>query len=325
MPSLSVALLVSAPAWRGSGASFGKIATGLARAGHRPLLVTAADDVTRRFVQQGLPVRQLPLVRTGWRELREVGRLLREWPPDVVLADAPRDLRLAAAATGLHRTPIIFRYNLSGRPLPGDPVSRIFFARIAAVVLQSGYARDRACRTSPWLMRRPHRVIGNGYDGEALRPDPAAGVRFRQRHRIPPAQPVILSGAALYHDKGYAVALQAVARLAERRPLTYVVCGDGAERAALEGIAAELRMPALFLGQLGASDLADAMNAADVVLHPAPGELFPNLVAEAMARERAVIGVDSGATPELLGRDGMAGRLVATDDPELMASELEKL
>jgi glycosyltransferase involved in cell wall biosynthesis len=106
---------------------------------------------------------------------------------------------------------------------------------------------------------------------------------------------------------------------------TWLVAGEGADRAALEAEAARLGVPVRFLGPLPAEQLASAMQAADIVLHPAPGELFPNVVAEAMALERPVVALDSGAAPELLGRDGKAGVLVPEEDPLALSEGLSEL
>ncbi len=321
----SVVLLISAPAWRGSGTSFAKIAAGLRRAGHRAILVTAAPDVTARFRALGLPVRELPLTQTGWREALAVARLLREVAADLVLCDTPRDLRLGALATLGRRTSVVFRYNLSGRALPTDFANRLLWRRIDAVVFQSEYARERAHRTSPWMARLPGPLIPNGYDGGWHRPDTSAGSAFRARHGIAPEAGLVVSAAALFLDKGHGVALAALAQVAAVRQVLFLLCGAGAEREAIAAEAARLGAPARFMGLLPPEELGAALNAADVVLHPAAGELFPNVVAEAMACGRAVVGVDAGAVPELLGRDGAAGVLVPAGDAEPMAAAVAGL
>lgn len=312
--TLSVALLTSAPAWRGSGTSLAKIALGLGRAGHRAVVLTGSEAVVARLEAEGVTAVRVSLHRTGWRELRAVSAALRAVAADVALADTPRDVRLAALATAFRPVPLVFRYNLSRRVLPGDPVTRLFFGRVGAIAYQSRYARDRAHRSSPWLAGRRGEILPNGYDGLQLCPDPEAPARFRRALGLDPARSLVLCGAALFLDKGYATAVEVLAAVAASRPVEVVICGDGDDRSRIAGLAERARVPVRFLGLLSRPAWYEALNAADVVFHPAGGELFANLVAEAMALARPVVAVDSGSTPEVMGRDGGSGVLVPEGD-----------
>lgn len=323
--SLSIVVLTSAPAWRGSGTSLAKVARGLTRAGHRALVLTASDEAAVRFAAEGVVARRIPLQRTGWRELRAVGAALRGADAGLVLTDSPRDVRLATLATALHPVPLVFRYNLSRRVLVGDPLTRLLFGRVGAIAYQSGYARERAVRTSPWLAVRPGEIIRNGYDGTLHRPDAAAGERFRRTHGLPSGHGIVVSGAALFLDKGYATAIEAMARVAATRPVAYLICGAGDDASAIAALAARSQLPVRFLGQLDRPAWAAALDAADLVLHPTVGELFANVVAEAMLQARAVVAVDSGATPEVMGPGGRAGLLVPEGDVAAMSAGITGL
>ena len=267
-----------------------------------------------------MKVHQVPLARTGWREIRAVARVLRDEGAQVVLADMERDLRVAALATLLRPLPLIFRYNLSRRTLEGHAFSRFLFRRVGMITFQSAYARDRALRTSPWLSSWPSEVIANGYDAGWHRPDATAALRFRGALGIPADARVVLSGAALFLDKGYALAIEAMRTLQARRAVEYVICGAGDDASAISSLADRSGVRVRFTGQLDQAEWRGALNAADVVLHPTPGELFPNIVAEAMLVGRALVAVESGATPELVGRSGGAGVLVPEGDATALAT-----
>jgi glycosyltransferase involved in cell wall biosynthesis len=322
---ISAALLTSAPAWRGSGTSLVKIAAGLERAGHHAVVLAGPDAVRARFESGGASVRQVPLARTGWREIRAVARVLRSEGTRVVLADMERDLRLAALATLLHPLPLIFRYNLSRRTLEGHALSRFLFRRVGMITFQSAYARDRALRTSPWLGSWPSEVIANGYDAGRYRPDSTAAAAFRRQHGLSPDANVVLSGAALFLDKGYALAIDAMRLLRAQHDVEYVICGAGDDAGAISALADRAGLKPRFTGQLDQAAWLGALNAADVVLHPTPGELFPNIVAEAMLVGRALVAVDAGATPELVGPGGEAGLLVAEGDATGLAAAVRAL
>jgi glycosyltransferase involved in cell wall biosynthesis len=323
--SLSVVLLTSAPAWRGSGASLAKIARGLARAGHRAVVLSGSEEVCARLADEGVTATKVPLQRTGWREVRALSASLRRLAADLVLVDTPRDVRLAALATAWRPIPIVFRYNLSRRVLESHPGSRLLFLRVGAIAYQSEYARDRALRTSPWLAGRRGEVIRNGYDRALQVSDPAVIAKFRAAHGLGANRATILSGAALFLDKGHMLAIDAMARVTATRPVDFVVCGTGDDAALIRAAADRAGLTVRFVGQLAGPDWHAALASADIVLHPSTGELFGNVVAEAMLQARAVVAVDSGATPEVMGRDGAAGVLVPPDDAVALASAVTAL
>ncbi len=323
--SLSVVLVTSAPAWRGSGVSFAKIARGLERAGHRAAVLSGSEEVCARFAAEGVTATQVTLRRTRWGEIRALGAFLRRRAADVVLVDTPRDVRLATLATGLQTIPIVYRYNLHRRVLDSHLGSRLLLLRVAAVAYQSEYARDRALRTSPWLSNRPSEVIRNGYDRALPVSDPTVIEKFRAAHGLEPNRGMVLSGAALFLNKGYALAIEALARVAAARPVDYVVCGAGDDAHRIRETSDRAGLPIRYLGQLSSADWLVALHSADIVLHPATGELFGNVVAEAMLHARAVVALDSGATPEVVGRDGVAGLLVPPDDPGALANAVTSL
>ena len=322
---LSAVLLTSAPAWRGSGTSLAKIACGLERAGHRAVVLAGPERVRARFADAGVRALQVPLDRTGLREIRAVARVLRAERADVVLVDMERDLRLAALASLFRPVPLVFRYNLSRRSLEDHAFSRFLFRRVRAVTFQSAYARDRALRTSAWLAEWPSEVIANGYDAARHQPDPAAAAAFRTAHAIPPGARLVVSGAALFLDKGYEVAIEAMRRVAVTLAVEYLICGAGDDAPRITALARAAGLRVRFTGQLSQGDWFAALNAADVVLHPTPGELFPNIVAEAMLVGRPLVAVDSGATPELVGPGGHTGVLVAEGDAAGIAAAIQAL
>ena len=129
----------------------------------------------------------------------------------------------------------------------------------------------------------------------------------------------MLSGAALFLDKGYALAIEAMRLVAATRDVAYVVAGAGDDATGITALAERAGIRVHFTGQLDQEDWFAALNAADVVLHPTPGELFPNIVAEAMLLGRALVALDSGATPEILGEGG-AALMVPEGDTAAMAS-----
>jgi glycosyltransferase involved in cell wall biosynthesis len=240
---------------------------------------------------------------------------LREHRTRVVLADAPRDVRIARYASLLRRRAIAWRYNLHGRRLATDPLQHFLFRGLRHVVHQSRYAAIRLAESTPWLRRIPHSVVPNGFDLGALVPDRARGLAWRDRHGIDRAASLVLTPTPVLAEKSVEVAAAAVARVASERPVTWAVTDTAARLAPLPS-------PAIPLGTLEPAELHDAMRAADVVLLPAAAELFGNVTAEAMALGCAVVAAAGGGTPEVIGD---AGRCFPVGDAKAAARMVSDL
>ncbi|MFQ5844180.1 MAG: glycosyltransferase [Planctomycetota bacterium] len=102
-------------------------------------------------------------------------------------------------------------------------------------------------------------------------------------------------------------------------PARLLLVGDGPERAAVEGLAAELgvRDRVHFLGQQGSVERL--MRAADLFLLPSETESFGLAALEAMACGVPPLASDVGGLPELV-TDGVSGALCPVGDVGGMAA-----
>jgi len=323
---MRVAFLTSANGWRGSGASYAKLAHGFGERGHAAHLVTAAPQLTERVAALGLPVTQIPGRNTGPREVWALLELLRRHRIDAIVADTPRDVRLSAWVTLVHRARVVYRYNLNYRRPRTHLMDRIYLSRVDACIYQSRWIEDDAVGHAAGMRRIPAYRIPNGYDTRRYAPRPEEGRRFRVRWNIPVDVPVVLTLAKLTRNKGQEVAMAALARLRRSgTPLIYLVCGDGGREGELRSLAASLDLPTIFTGLLEADQIVAALAASDLVVHPSLREIFPNAVGEAMACARPVVAADAGGTAELIGDDGSAGLLVPPGDPAALAAAVGAL
>ena len=322
---LQVVLVTGNTGWRGSSASFAKIAQGLLAAGHGAHLVAGGAPLTRRFRELGLPATELPLRDTGPREVRALRGILRAEGARAVLVDTPRDLRVSLYA-GWFRLPVVYRYNLNYRRPRTDLGDRFYLALTAGFVYQSAYIQREAERYQPFLARRRQWRIPNGYDLDGvLRPRPDAGPALRARLGIPAEVPIVLTGSHFGAGKDHEIVFEALGRLAAGgRRFAYVLPGTGIREPDLRARAQALGVPAHFLGFVEPQDLPLVIAGADLVAHPGATEIFPNAVAEAMALERPVVAGNGGGTPEVVGREG-AGVLVPPDDVPAWARAIDAL
>lgn len=322
---MRVALLTSATGWRGSGASYAKLARGLQDRGHTVHLVTSGGSLSARLREEGLDISEISRtsrVRAVWG----LQRILRSIHAQVILADTAHDVRLVACATVLRRARILYRYNVHYRRPRRPLVDRLCLRRVAACVYQSRYIHDDTVKHMPRMASIPSFEVPNGYDTSRYAPHDEAAATFREQYRIPPSTRVVLTAARLTKNKGHEVALAALNRVhREGLDLLWVVCGDGNLEGELVSLAGAYNLPTRFTGLLDSRSMVGAYSAADLVVHPSLQEIFPNAVGEAMACARPVIAADAGGTGELIGRDGTAGVLIPPADPDALADAVRTL
>jgi glycosyltransferase involved in cell wall biosynthesis len=159
------------------------------------------------------------------------------------------------------------------------------------------------------------RLLPHGVDLDRFRPSPE-----------PPDTPLrLLAVGRLVPKKGFAVLLDAVARL--RRPVHLRIVGDGPER---ERLLQARRGDVVLAAPLTHAELPEAYAAAHAVVVPsqcdASGDRdgLPNVVLEAMAAGRAVVASDVGAIATAV-RDEETGLLVPPGDPATLAAAIERL
>jgi glycosyltransferase involved in cell wall biosynthesis len=172
----------------------------------------------------------------------------------------------------------------------------------------------------------------------------AAGARARlvphgvDRTRFRPSEPAAPGGRAvrllavgrLVEKKGFDVLLRGLA--AFRDDWTLRIVGDGPERDRLAGIAAALRLGdrVTFVGACTHRDLPAEYAHADVVVVPSvvdgagDRDGLPNVVLEAMACARPIVGTRVGAIRAAV-RHGRTGLLVESGSPDGLANAVRVL
>jgi len=140
----------------------------------------------------------------------------------------------------------------------------------------------------------------------------------------------ILAVGRLVEKKGFGVLVRALAHT--RRPSALRIVGDGPERSRLEALAAELRLHGrvTFAGACTHRDLPREYARADLVVVPSVVDLtgdrdgLPNVVLEAMASARPIVGTRVGAIDSAV-QDGRTGLLVAPGSPAALAAAIDRL
>jgi glycogen synthase len=145
--------------------------------------------------------------------------------------------------------------------------------------------------------------------------------------RLPIDPPRLLCLGRLVRDKGFDLALTALATLRGAAPeVCLMIAGDGPERASLEEQAAALgiRDRVEFLGWVSPDKVPDLINSATMLIMPSRREAMPLVAIQAGQMARPVVATRVGGLPEVIIH-GETGLLVQPDDAAAVATTVASL
>jgi len=147
--------------------------------------------------------------------------------------------------------------------------------------------------------------------------------RFAPPAPLPQGGPHLIAIGRLSEQKGFALLVEAMARVAASLPdLHLTLVGDGPLRPSLERqiAAANLQSRITLAGWQTEAGVRTALNAATALIVPSFAEGLPVVVMETMASGRPVIATSIAGIPELVTPE--TGWLVAAGDPEALAGAM---
>jgi glycosyltransferase involved in cell wall biosynthesis len=149
---------------------------------------------------------------------------------------------------------------------------------------------------------------------------------FRPREDRVPGRIVTLCSADV-PMKGLAILLKAFAALPPDREAHLRVVSKPSPGGATEKLIADLGIGhrVQFLSGLSDDDLAELMASAEIACVPSLYEGFSLPAVEAMSSGTALIASDTGALPEVVGRDGRSALLVTAGDVPALTAALDRL
>jgi glycosyltransferase involved in cell wall biosynthesis len=267
-------------------------------------------------------------------DINHLGRVLKEEPVQVVQTWMYHsDLLggLAARNAGIHG--IAWNIRNSTLDLKKSKVSTLitvgacsllsyFIPRKIAVCSQVAAQVHRKAGYASGKMR----IIPNGFDLSAFKPDADAGLRFRRKINLTHETPVVGLAARFDEQKDHRTFIKAAGILLESIPsVHFILCGEGVtnENTLIKSCIEETGQPDHFhlLGRL--DEMAAFHNACDVaVSSSAYGESFSNTLGEAMACGVVCVSTNVGGAPEVLGR---TGKIVPTRDADALARAIRDL
>jgi glycosyltransferase involved in cell wall biosynthesis len=316
-----IVLYTSSDCWRGAGISYLEIAAALESSGFAPQVVATNPAVADEFRSAGL---RPTLLSSGRGESARLRAYLRAHDADLLIVDRAHDLRVATLSTLGTDVPVIFRYNHFRVRPPTDALIRVAYrTTLREQIFLSSVARKDVLSQTPFMRRVAATTIHEGVDSAAFRPSRRSAAEFRGWAGVGGA-PFLLAVGALSSEKRYEVLFEALRLLRHRAP-RLIIFGEGPQEHELRVKAAQLRIDVTFLGRVPRLQLIGAYSACSAFVHPGCVETFGLAVLEAMACARPVIASAGGALPEVIGRDGTCGTLVAPNSPWDLAGTITRI
>ncbi|MGQ0646353.1 MAG: glycosyltransferase family 4 protein [Gemmatimonadaceae bacterium] len=259
-------------------------------------------------------------------------RVLRRHRPDVLLLQFTPFLSVYPWLARLARVKRVFfvdqgsqpeGWTSSRAPLWKRAIARMITSPLTSVVSISDFnlrvQRSRGL-VSPGKTLR----IYNAADTTRLH-NPELGLRFRQRHRIPPDRVVVAQVSWMIPEKGILDLLDAARIAVQDFPkLHFVLAGEGPHREAYAARASELGIAdhVTWTGLVTDPFGEGLFDAADIVCQLSRWEeAFGYVIAEAMVLERPVVATRVGAIPELV-EHGETGLLIDRGDSAAAAKAI---
>jgi glycosyltransferase involved in cell wall biosynthesis len=321
----------------GAERQLGALAAGLGRRGHE---VAIAVFYAGGALEAGVRAAGVPVVtldkRSRWDLARFTARALgeiRRFRPDVVHGYLVAPNLLAAAARPLMpRARIV--WGLRASDMDWSRYGAWHEASFAASRIASRFADLLICNSEAGARYHARagfpesalRVVHNGIDLDAWRPDPRRREETRARWGFGPADRVFGIAARLDPMKDHVTFLEAAVRVAAADDAArFVAIGGGVEPYVSEvtrhPAAARLAGRLVWAGET--ADMLAAYNALDaLVLSSAFGEGFPNAVAEAMACGVPCAVTDVGDAALVVGD---VGAVVPVKDHVALASAMMRV
>ena len=312
-PRLRILHTESSLGWGGQEIRVLTEARGVALRGHDVVIAAPADArIFQEAPRFGVEAVALPIGRKRVGGVLALRRFLAERSFDVVNTHSSTDAWLAALAcrTLAHAPPIVRTRHISA-PMPRNRATRWLYASATDRIVTTGEKLRLQVLDETAVDAARVVSIPTGVDLARFRRGDRAAARAATG--LPENARVVGIVATLRSWKGHRYLLQAIAGL--RRPdVLLVIVGDGPQRAALEALAAELRLGDAVRFAGNQADVAPWMQSFDVFCLPSyANEGVPQALMQAMACGLPVVTTPVGSIAEIV-TDGATGVIVPPED-----------
>jgi glycosyltransferase involved in cell wall biosynthesis len=326
MSSIRSVHIDTARTWRGGQNQVLLTVTGLEEIGHPAVLVAHDSGELKRRAREGLrfvgfsPKSEFD-VHAAW----QLGRVFTDIQPDVVHAQDPMAVALAAMALSMNprlaRRPLLVASRRVDFHLKRHAFSKwkyrqidVFIAAsrlIASMLANDGIPSDRI------------EVVHDGVNLSAIDKQPAIDVHAA--FWLPHGAPIVGNVAALVAHKGQRHLVAAAARVVREIPdARFLILGEGELRPALERQIRDLGLERHALLPGFRPEVVGLQKSFDLFVMSSVTEGLGSAMLDAMACSTPVIATRAGGIPEAI-EDGRDGLLVPPQDHAALAQAIIRL
>lgn len=295
-----------------------RLAQSQIKSGHKASIVSLKSGPLLEIARQmALPVTLLDHGNALTRLAHCFGHFALQ-APDIVHCHNPTSLRYATLGKIASRGRLVFTDHAQTKGIVrvGTPFE---WRRVDAYAAVSA---ETATHAGDIGYHGPTGVVHNGVEfAPAQRDRQTVRAELGLENRI-----VAINVASFYAVKAQDILVKAAARLKSAGlPVTTLFLGDGAERANVEKLAADLGLTEQDVRFMGfRNDVPDLLAASDLFVLPSRAEGLPMSILEAMSHRLPVVCTPVGGNPELV-IDGQHGRLTRVDDDQALADAMATL
>lgn len=305
MGSWTILHTESSTGWGGQEIRIITESAGMIERGHRVLLVCQPGSViSKRASEQGLETHLMPI--RGAFHIKGIGRLralYRDQKVHIVNTHSSSDSWCAGLAAKLSSGIKVIRTRHLGAPIKASLETRLLYHSIPDAVVTAGESlrKDVIERTGA----DPENVVSipTGIDLKLFDPDKADGMLFRKDIGVGPEAPLIGTVGMLRVMKGHSYLLNAAAEVVRELPnAMFAIVGDSEFESDIKKRLDKqiddlgLRKNVIMTGYR--PDMPNVMAALDVFVLPSLIEGVSQVINQASAMKRPVVGTNVGSVKE---------------------------
>jgi len=282
------------------------------------------SQVFARAKAEGIPLIPLSFKRMKWpAEAIRLATFFRRESVEVLNTHSSRDAWLAGAAARLVRVPFIIRSRHIEVDYDNPFLARVAFEAMPDHVLTTSRSIADKLTIEQGISSQRITCLPTGVDLEKFHPQP--GGLIQKELGLPPGAALVGMISVLRSWKGHDDFLGAIAQIRDSYPeVHFVIAGGGPGREYLEKRIREtgLEKSITLLGYR--EDIPAVLASLSIlVLASTAHEGVPQIILQAQAMGRPVIGTTVGGIPEVI-RDGETGLLVPPHAPDALAAALKR-